>query len=142
MNEFFFGPYAVVFIPVLILGVSAFALLAGRKTRHLPAIQLTAATMYVVAIFLKRYSLMAMGFAVNPLGQHAAPYVPSLTEVLIALMILAIGLLIMSVAAKILPLEVPRDEHLEEYAPQTPSIALAADEATAGLSAGPDLEAR
>jgi hypothetical protein len=40
----------------------------GRKTRHLPAIQITAAAMYVVAIFLKRYSLMSMGFAVNPLG--------------------------------------------------------------------------
>jgi len=110
-DEFLTGTYSWAFLPVLILGITAFALLAGRKTRHLPIIQLTAASMYVFAIFLKRYSLMAMGFAVNPLGQQASLYLPSLVEVLIALMILAIGLLIMTVAAKVLPLEVPEDEH-------------------------------
>ena len=52
--------------PVLILGFGAFALLARRKTRHLPAIQITASAMYVVAIFLKRYALMAMGFVARP----------------------------------------------------------------------------
>jgi Ni/Fe-hydrogenase subunit HybB-like protein len=63
--------------------------------------------MYVVAVFLKRYSLMAMGFAVNPLGQRAAPYFPSLTEVLIALGLLGVGMLLMTIAAKALPLRVP-----------------------------------
>ena len=122
-SEFLTGTYAWAFVPVLVLGITAFALLAGRKTRHMPVIQLTAAAMYVFAIFLKRYSLMAMGFAVNPLGQQAGLYLPSLTEVLIALMILAIGLLIMTAAAKVLPLEVPEDEHghahsLGEVAPE------------------------
>jgi len=108
---FFTGEYAVVFLPVLILGVGAFALLAPRKTRHLPKVQITAAAMYVVAVFLKRYSLMSMGFAINPLGQYSSPYLPSLVEVLIALMILAIGTLLVMVAIKVLPLEVPEDEH-------------------------------
>ena len=75
-DEFLTGGYAAVFLPVLVLGITAFALLAGRKTRHLPAIQITAAAMYVVAIFLKRYSLMAMGFAINPLGQYTPPLLP------------------------------------------------------------------
>lgn len=110
-NDFLFGQYAPMFLPVLILGIAAFALLAGRSTRHLPKVQITAAAMYVVAIFLKRYSLMAMGFARDTLGQYTPPYFPSLVEVLIALMILALGLLIMTVAAKVLPLEVPEHEH-------------------------------
>lgn len=109
-SEFLTGPYALAFIPVLVLGIGAFALLAGRRTRHIPAVQITAASMYVVAVFLKRYSLMAMGFAVSPLGQHAAPYFPSLTEVLIALGLLAVGMLIMTVAAKALPLRVPVEQ--------------------------------
>lgn len=110
-DEFLFGEYAKFFVPVLILGITAFALLAGRKSRHLPAIQITASALYVVAIFLKRYSLMSMGFAVNPLGQHASPYVPSLTEVLIAVGLLSLGLLFMTLGAKVLPLEVPEGEH-------------------------------
>ncbi|MDO8915402.1 MAG: NrfD/PsrC family molybdoenzyme membrane anchor subunit [Coriobacteriia bacterium] len=105
--EFFTGQYAAAFIPVLVLGIGAFTLLAGRKTRHIPAVQITAAAMYVLAVFLKRYSLMAMGFAVGPLGQHASPYLPSLTEVLIALGLLAVGMLLMTIAAKALPLRVP-----------------------------------
>jgi molybdopterin-containing oxidoreductase family membrane subunit len=112
--EFFTGEYALAFVPVLVLGISAFALLAGRKTRHLPAVQITASAMYVVAIFLKRYSLMAMGFAVNPLGQYTPPYFPSLVEVLIAVGLVAVGLLIMTLAAKVLPLSVPDDESEEE----------------------------
>ncbi|MDZ4179049.1 MAG: NrfD/PsrC family molybdoenzyme membrane anchor subunit [Coriobacteriia bacterium] len=110
LAHFFEAPYGWVFIPVLILGISAFSLLAPRGTRHLPAIQLTAASFYVVAIFLKRYSLMAMGFAVDPLGQFTPPYVPSLVEVAIALGILALGILIMAVSAKVLPLQVPAEE--------------------------------
>ncbi len=140
-NEFLFGEYAKFFVPVLVLGIIAFALLAGRKNRHLPAIQLTAASLYVVAIFLKRYSLMAMGFVINPLGTRQRVYVPSLTEVLIALGLLAVGLLIMTLAAKVLPLEVPKDEHLEEYAPDTPVIGKAAVAATAELASESAVEA-
>jgi Ni/Fe-hydrogenase subunit HybB-like protein len=89
--------------------------------------------MYVVAIFLKRYSLMAMGFAVNPLGQYTAPYVPSLAEVMIALGLLSVGMLIVTISAKILPLAVPDEEHeadaqlvgvpaSEDAAPGVPSL--------------------
>jgi len=107
LAEFFQAPYGLAFIPVLILGFGAFALLAGRRTRHLPAVQITASAMYVVAIFMKRYSLMAMGFAVNPLGQHAPPYLPSLTEIMLATGLLAGGVLLMTVGAKVLPLTTP-----------------------------------
>jgi molybdopterin-containing oxidoreductase family membrane subunit len=113
-SQFLTGEYAVAFVPVLILGIGAFALLAGRKTRHLPAIQLTASAMYVVAIFLKRYSLMAMGFSIDPLGQYTPPYLPSLVEVLIALGLLGVGLLIMTISSKVLPLAVPEEEGDEE----------------------------
>ena len=116
-SQFLTGEYAVAFVPVLILGIGAFALLAGRKTRHLPAIQLTASAMYVVAIFLKRYSLMAMGFSIDPLGQYTPPYLPSLVEVLIALGLLGVGLLIMTISAKLLPLAIPEDEGDEEPYP-------------------------
>jgi len=109
-QEFFVGEYAFAFVPVLVLGIGAFALLAGRKTRHIPAVQLTAASMYVVAIFLKRYALMSMGFSVNPLGQPSPPYFPSMVEVFLALGLLAFGLLIMTAAAKVLPLKVPDEE--------------------------------
>ena len=118
--EFLTGHYAFAFVPVLILGISAFILLSRRSTRHIPAVQLTAAGMYVVAIFLKRYSLMSMGFAINPLGQYSKPYAPSLTEVGIALFILSIGLLIMTASAKVLPLHVPEEE-LAAHAHHGPS---------------------
>jgi molybdopterin-containing oxidoreductase family membrane subunit len=114
MSQFITGDYALAFIPVLVLGIGAFALLAGRKTRHLPAVQITAAAMYVVAIFLKRYSLMAMGFAINPLGQYTAPYVPSLAEVLIAVGLASVGMLIVTISAKVLPLSVPAEESEEQ----------------------------
>ncbi len=116
-DQFLTGEYAKFFVPVLVLGVIAFSLLAGRKTRHLPAIQITASALYVVAIFLKRYSLMAMGFAINPLGQYTPPYVPSLTETLIALGLLALGLLIITFGAKVLPLQEPEEGHGHGHAP-------------------------
>ena len=122
-EQFISGEYALAFIPVLVLGIGAFALLAGSKTRHLPAVQLTAAGMYVVAIFLKRYSLMAMGFAIDPLGQYTPPYFPSLVEILLALGILSLGLLMMTVAAKVLPLQVPEGEHDAEHEVLTPELA-------------------
>jgi molybdopterin-containing oxidoreductase family membrane subunit len=110
-NQFLFGEYAPFFLPVLVLGGIAFALLAGRKSRHVAKIQITASAMYVFAIFLKRYSLMAMGFVIDPLGQLQPRYYPSLVEVLLALGVLAVGLLIMTLGAKVLPLRVPEDEH-------------------------------
>lgn len=118
-SEFLTGDYAFAFVPVLVLGITAFALLARRSTRHLPAVQITAAALYVIAVFLKRYSLMSMGFAINPLGQATPPYAPSLTEALLALGILSLGILIVTVSAKVLPLAVPEEElaHGHEPAP-------------------------
>lgn len=113
-SHFITGEYAIFFLPVLVLGIGAFILLAGRKTRHLPAIQITASVMYVVAIFLKRYSLMAMGFSTNTLGQYSSPYFPSLVEILIALGLLSVGLLIMTLSARVLPLTVPEEEPGDE----------------------------
>lgn len=115
-DVFLTGEYAPIFLPILILGFGAFALLAPRKTRHLPQIQIAAAIMYVVAIFLKRYSLMAMGFSTNTLGQYTSPYFPSLVELCIALGLIGVGVLVVTLAAKVFPLEVPEDEH-EEPAP-------------------------
>jgi len=113
-TEFLVGPYAWTFLPVLILGSIAFALLARRKTRHLPAVQITGSVLYVVAIYFKRYTLMSMGFAVGPLGQRQAPYLPSLVEALIAIGLLALGVLFVTIAAKILPLRVPLEGHGED----------------------------
>jgi dimethyl sulfoxide reductase membrane subunit len=115
-SEFLTGPYAVIFLPVLILGIISFTLLARRKTRHIPAVQITAAALYVVAIFLKRYTLMSMGFAIGVLGQQQAPYIPSLTETLIAVGLLSIAVLFVTLAAKVLPLRVPLHEHGEGHA--------------------------
>jgi Ni/Fe-hydrogenase subunit HybB-like protein len=115
MSEFITGGYAFIFLPVLVLGIGAFILLAPRGTRHLPKVQVTGAIMYVFAIFLKRYSLMAMGFATSPMGRYTPPYVPSLVEVLLALGVLSLGLLIMTFGAKVLPLQVPEDEHEHEH---------------------------
>jgi Ni/Fe-hydrogenase subunit HybB-like protein len=114
IQQFLTGPYAWAFLPVLILGITAFTLLSRRDTRHKPAVQITAAAMYVFAIFLKRYSLMAMGFGINSLGQPTGVFVPSLLEVVLALGILSLGMLIMTAGAKVLPLVVPADEHHEE----------------------------
>ena len=117
MSLFITGPYAWMFLPVFVLGIGAFALLAGRKTRHLPKIQIAASVMYVVAIFFKRFTLMSMGFGIGPLGQYQPPYLPSLIEILFALGLLAIALIFMTIAAKILPLRVPEEELSEAYEP-------------------------
>jgi molybdopterin-containing oxidoreductase family membrane subunit len=111
MMEFLTGHYAWAFLPVLILGFSAFFLLSRRATRHLPAVQLTACTLYVIAIFLKRYVLMGMGWVRDPLGQFTGVYIPSLVEIFLALGILSLGLLIITFATKLIALEVPEDEH-------------------------------
>ena len=124
MIAFLTGRYAWAFLPVFVLGLVAFGLLARRPTRHLPAIQITAAAMYVVAIFMKRYALMAMGFSLTPLGQPTQIYFPSLVETLIASGLVALGLLIVTIAVKVLPLEVPEEEHAHAHATEAePSLA-------------------
>lgn len=117
LQQFINGRLWWSFIPVLVLGISAFALLARRSTRHLPAVQLTASIMYVIAIFLKRYALMAMGFAIDPLGQEQPIYVPSAVEIFLALGLLALGLLIVTFAIKLLPMTMEEHEHGHGHAP-------------------------
>ena len=133
MIEFIDGRYAPFFLPVLILGFTAFFLLARRKTRHLPIVQISAAIMYVIAIFLKRYVLMAMGFSLTTLGQPTKIYFPSLLEWLLAGGILAFGLLFVTICIKIMPLQVPEHE-LEEA--EEPLLDLSGEPALdAGVSA-------
>jgi molybdopterin-containing oxidoreductase family membrane subunit len=128
-NAFFFGNYAWAFVPVLVLGFTAFGILARQKTRHIPAVQLTAAGLYVFAVFLKRYSLDAMGFVRTTLGQVSGNYWPSLAEVLLAVGILAFGILFVTLAVRVLPLEEPEDDEGH-------------DSAHVEMPAGPALEAR
>lgn len=113
-KEFFFGgAYGWAFVPVLVLGITAFTLLARRSTRHNPKVQLTAAVLYVIAVFLKRYSLMAMGMVRTTLGQFAGNYWPSLAEVMLAVGIIAFGVLFLTLAVRVLPLE--ETEHEAEH---------------------------
>ncbi|GAB4278223.1 MAG: hypothetical protein Kow0056_10300 [Coriobacteriia bacterium] len=123
LAEFITGRYAWTLLPVFILGITAFALLARRSTRHLPGIQLTASALYVVAIFFKRYSLMAMGFSQNTIGQHGPIYLPSLVELFLALGLLAFGLLVITFLVKLLPMEVP-EEALDEHEHENGTIAI------------------
>jgi molybdopterin-containing oxidoreductase family membrane subunit len=124
MSEFvsFTGRYWLLFLPVLVLGISAFALLVRRSTRHLPAVQITAAAMYVFAIFLKRYSLDVMGFAHTTLGQPTGYYIPSLVEILIGVGVLAFGILFITLAVKVLPLEEPEEGHEGAHEPSLPVV--------------------
>jgi Ni/Fe-hydrogenase subunit HybB-like protein len=115
MMQFLFGSYAFTLWPLLILGFGAFFLISNRKLRHLPAVQITASAMYVVAVFIKRYMLMGMGFVLTPLGQPTGIYVPSFVEICMALGILAFGLLLISLAIKVLPVEVPDDGHSHAF---------------------------
>jgi molybdopterin-containing oxidoreductase family membrane subunit len=133
MNEFvtFSGRYAMLFLPVLVLGITAFTLLSRRSTRHIPAVQLTAAGLYVFAVFLKRYSLDVMGFAHTGLFQETGYYVPSLVEVLMGVGILAFGVLIVTLAVKVLPMEEPEEGHAEEHAP-APALAAGSEPALEG----------
>lgn len=109
MMEFLTGKYSVAFLPVIGLGLASFAILARRRTRHLAGVQIAAAALYVTAIFLKRFVLMAMGFSISPIGPIEGFYLPSLVELLLAVGILGLGLLIVTVAVKVLRLEVPEE---------------------------------
>jgi molybdopterin-containing oxidoreductase family membrane subunit len=134
MNEFvtFSGRYAMLFLPVLVLGITAFTLLSRRSTRHIPAVQLTAAGLYVFAVFLKRYSLDVMGFAHTGLFQETGYYIPSLVEVLLGVGILAFGVLIVTLAVKVLPMEEPEEGHAEEHAPAAAIVAPGSEPALEG----------
>jgi molybdopterin-containing oxidoreductase family membrane subunit len=119
LSEFITGRYAWAFLPVFILAGITLVLLMRRRTGSQPRYQILAATLYVIAIFLKRYSLMAMGFSINTIGQPGPIYFPSAVEIGIALGILALGLLVVTLTVKVLPMQVPEEEHEEEVAEKT-----------------------
>jgi Ni/Fe-hydrogenase subunit HybB-like protein len=63
------------------------------------------------------------------LGQYTSPYMPSLTEVLIALGLLAVGMLLMTIAAKALPLRVPEGHGETGSLPSRDEVAVPAIDA-------------
>jgi molybdopterin-containing oxidoreductase family membrane subunit len=135
LEEFITGRYAWAFLPVFILATITLVLIMRRRTGSQPKYQILAAALYVIAIFFKRYSLMAMGFSINTIGQPGPIYFPSAVETFLALGILAFGLLFVTVTVKVLPMQVPEDEHEEEVADEAaPSAAPAT--ATGGDVAG------
>lgn len=135
LDQFISGRLAWAFLPVFGLGLTSFALLAKRTTRHLPWVQITASALYVVAVFFKRYSLMSMGFSISTIGQVNPIYYPSWVELFLALGILAFGMLFFTVAAKVLPMEVPEEGHGEH------AVDSHEDEAAADASAAASGEA-
>lgn len=139
LEEFITGRYAWSFLPVFIIGAVVVVLFLKSSTRRVPWIQITASAAYVVAIFLKRFALEAMGFSINTIGQQVPMYFPSLVEIFLAVGLVAFGLLFITFIVKLLPMKVPtEDEHAEETAedaatadsPATaPATAVAADPA-------------
>lgn len=103
---FITGRYAPIFIPeVLIFGIVPFFMLAIRKFRKNPVMQIAASIMVVIGILMKRFVLLAMGFGLSPIGPFKVNYSPGLAEIMIILAICAVGALVFSLALKLLPLE-------------------------------------
>jgi len=121
LEEFITGRYAWSFLPVFIVGTIVVVLFLKGSTRRVPWIQITASAAYVVAIFFKRYALMAMGFSINPIGQQVPMYFPSPVEIFLALGLVAFGLLFITIVVKLLPMEVPVEDHDEEPVAETVS---------------------
>ena len=99
-DEFLTGDYAAVFLPVLVLGITRSRCSPVARRGTCPPSRSPPRRCTWSRSSSSATSLMAMGFAINPLGQYTPPYVPSLTEVLIALGILALGLLIMTLGGQ------------------------------------------
>lgn len=108
------GPYAKLFIPQLtIFGIVPFLMLMVPRTRRKISTMATACVLIVIGIFIKRFMLLAMGFGLSVIGPFENSYVPTLTEVAITLGIWALGILIVTLAVKLLPLEVPHEDQDE-----------------------------
>jgi molybdopterin-containing oxidoreductase family membrane subunit len=106
------GRYSPIFYAEIFLaGIIPFFLLAIPKTRVSPLIQIVASTMVLIGIFLKRFLLLVMGFAISPIGPVRVSYFPTLVEILITLAVTAVGVLIVTIAIKLLPMEVPEGGH-------------------------------
>ena len=107
-----FGRYSGFFMFEIFLGaVLPFFLLAIPKTRVKKGVQILACSLILVGVFIKRFMFIVMGFAVSPLGPIEASYAPSLAEILVTLALWAIGILLFTLALKVLPVAVPKEEH-------------------------------
>ncbi|RJQ52063.1 MAG: hypothetical protein C4521_10985 [Actinobacteria bacterium] len=110
------GEYAKFFIPQLtVFGLLPFLLLMHPKTRRTNWIMATSCGLIVTGVFIKRFMLLAMGFGVSPLGPFDNRYVPTLVEVAVTVALWALGLLIFTLAVKLLPLQGAQEEHDEEH---------------------------
>ncbi len=96
---------------IFIGAVLPFFLLAIPKTRVKKGVQILACSLILVGVFIKRFMFIVMGFAVSPLGPIEASYAPSMVEILVTIALWAIGILIFTLAVKILPVKVPEEGH-------------------------------
>jgi len=130
------GPYAKFFVPELtVFGALPFFLLLFPKTRRKIWTLATACVLIVIGIFLKRFALLAMGFGVSVLGPFDASYLPTVPEVAITAGIWALGILIFTMAVKLLPMEsAPHGEHATQVSDNghedLPAAALQAEATT------------
>ncbi len=73
--------------------------------------QILACSLILIGVLIKRFMFIVMGFAVSPLGPIEAAYAPSLVEIMVTLGLWAIGILLFTLAVKVLPIEVPEEGH-------------------------------
>lgn len=105
------GKYAPLFIPeITVFGILPFFLLAIPKTRKSRPIMAVSCGLVVIGIFIKRFILLAMAFGISQIGPLANRYVPTLLELMVTLGWYALGTLIVTLAVKLLPMEVPEEE--------------------------------
>lgn len=120
------GKYAPFFIPqITIFGLVPFLLLMNPRTRRNMHIMPVACALVVVGIFIKRFMLLAMGFGMSPIGPFDNTYVPTLTETLVTMGIWAIGILLFTLAVKLLPMEVPLHGEHAAQSPGAPAVTTA-----------------
>ncbi len=107
-----FGKYSGLFgFEIFLGGVLPFFLLAIPKTRVKRSMQILACSLILIGVLIKRFMFIVMGFAVSPLGPIEAAYAPSLVEIMVTLGLWAIGILLFTLAVKVLPIEVPEEGH-------------------------------
>lgn len=107
-----FGKYSGLFMFEIFMGaVLPFFLLAIPKTRVKRWAQILACCLIMVGVFIKRFVFIIMGFAVTTLGPMETAYAPSIPEILVTLSLWAIGILLFTMAVKVLPVEVPKEGH-------------------------------
>jgi len=105
------GKYSMLFFTeIFIFGILPFILMSIPRTRKSIPIITISSLFVVIGIFLKRFALLAMGVTFSPLG-HLGSYFPTVVEISISTAIWAFGFLIITLAVKLLPMEVPKEGH-------------------------------